>query len=111
MAYGITSESQLINLGEINAGCDMINSAAEVYQKCGDKVIEAAMICNAQAMSIDKMSLESTISEVGTNIKTVQGYIEDFTSEIRRRASSIYTAQLNELEEYRKAMEKLKDNE
>ena len=107
MAYGITSESQLINLGEINAGCDIINSAAEAYQICGDKVIEASTLCNAQAMSFDKMSLESSISEVGLNIKSIQNYIEGFTAEIRSRASAIYTEQLNELENYRRQQQAL----
>lgn len=107
MAYGITNESQLINLGEINAGCDMIDSAAEVYRMCGDKVIEASTICNAQAMSVDKVSLESSIEEVGLNIKSVQNYIEDFTSQIRKSASAIYTEQLNELEEYRRQQQEL----
>ena len=111
MAYNITNESQLINLGEINAGCDLINSAAQVYQVCGDKVIEAGDLCNAQAMSVDKMSFESSIKEVGTNIKSVQKYIEDFTSEIRSRASAIYNSQLNELEEYRKKQQENAENE
>ena len=99
--YGITSESQLIDIGAINAGCDAIDAAAEDYVTCGNRVNYAGEICNVDALSVDKVSLEASIEELGETIKSLRDYIESFTSEIRRLASSIYQAQSEELSAYR----------
>ena len=99
--YGITSEAELIDIGAINAGCDTIDAAAEDYISCGNQVNYAGEICNSNALSIDNVSLEASIEELGETIKSLRDYIESFTSEIRRLASSIYQAQSEELAAYR----------
>lgn len=106
MAYGITNESQMIDMVTINAGCDLIDLAADDFLNAGDIVIEASSICDKNAMSVDGKSMQPGIEELGTAIKEIQISITKLTNEIRSLALQVYSAQSAELQTYRENQRK-----
>lgn len=114
MTYGITSESQIIDIGMVNKGCDQIDAAAKDFTTSGKKVVSAGNTCNQDALSVDDKSMQPAIEELGEEIKALDGKVTDFTAQIRTIASQIYNAQVQELrtyqEEQRKAAEEASNN-
>lgn len=106
MAYGITSESQMIDLGMINKGCDIIDEAAKDFTTSGNKVVSAGNTCNKDALSVDDKSMQPAIEELGETIKSLEGKVTSFTSQIRSLASQIYNTQFQELQAYQEAQRK-----
>lgn len=109
----ITSESQMIDISTIDAGCKIIEEAARDYTTCAGKVKEAASICTSEALSVEKKSMQPALDDLGTSIETIESNILYFTSQIRNVAMQIHTQQYNELTEYkmRKAAEEQKRQE
>lgn len=99
----ITSESQIIDITAISNGCTIIEEAARDYATCAEKVTEAASICTAEALSVEKTSMQTPLEELGQTIGIIQDNIELFTSEIRSVALEIQTRQLAELAAYKAA--------
>ena len=52
MYYGITSESQLIDIGTIQSAVDKIKKTAEDFGACAKVVKESAAICDAEALEV-----------------------------------------------------------
>lgn len=102
MAYGITSESQLIDINTINEGCNKIDEAAIAYLDCANVLSDAASIMDINALSVEKKTMKPSIEELAAKIKQVKGNIGEFTNEIRNLASKIFQEQKMELEEYQR---------
>lgn len=102
----ITSESQIIDLSAINNGCAIIEEAAKDYSSCATKIKEAAGICTAEALSVEKKTMQPAIEELGSVVETLPANIEAFTAQIRNVAMQIYNNQLSELAEYRAAQQR-----
>ncbi len=100
MAYGITSSGQLIDIGTISNGCKQIETAAEKFEESANKILAAADICDANALSIDKTTMQNQLELDAEYIKSMKTAIYEFTKEIRSIATEIYGAQSNELEQY-----------
>lgn len=78
MEYGITSEKQLIDLGTIESGCNEIRNAGECYKNCAKKLEDAADICNINALSVDKKTMQPTMYEMATEIKRLEKILIPF---------------------------------
>ena len=112
MAYGITSESQLIDVSTITSGANQYKSALEFYTDGGNQVIAAGATCNAKALSVDGASFESEITEVGNKIKTLKDTYSSAADAVVAAANTVYNEQVAELQEYRRRLaEAQKKNE
>lgn len=97
----ITNESQLIDIYAIDDGCNIIEGAAEDYKKCKLHVDEAAATCTAEALSVEKKTMQGSIEEISVAIATVYNNIYSVTAQIRSAAMKIRTQQETELAQYR----------
>ncbi|MBQ6323428.1 MAG: hypothetical protein IJI22_01175 [Bacilli bacterium] len=105
MAYGITSQSQIIDLNTIKSGCETIINELECFEKCGERVINAGNICNKKALSVDEGSLEGSIIEVGEQIKTTKNELVISAEQLIADATNVYNAQVTEYNEYVRQLE------
>lgn len=100
MAYGITSQSQIIDLKTIITGANQFKSTLDDYERCGKAVIAAGETCTKKALSVDDSTLEFSITDLGNEIKnlksTFTGYIDDLVAQ----ATQVYNAQVAEYNEY-----------
>lgn len=111
MAYGITSDSQIIDIGTINKGCDQIDEAAKDFTTSGKKVVSAGSTCNKDALSVDDKSMQPALEELGEEIQALDGKVTDFTAQIRSIASQVYNAQVQELRAYQEEQRKAAENQ
>lgn len=105
MAYGITSQSQIIDINTIKSGCETIIKELECLEKCGEKVINAGIICNKKALSVDSESLEGSIIEVGEQIKNTKNELVISAEQLIADAMVVYNAQVSEYNEYIRQLE------
>lgn len=96
----ITNESQIIDVTTISTGCSTIRAAAEDYVKCANHIQEAASICTADALSVEKKSMQPSLQELADAVKTIKTNICSFTYEIESVALEIQTKQRAELAAY-----------
>ena len=104
MAYGITSEAQLIDIATITAGCNQYKQCLEDFETNGNRVIEAGEICDAKALSIDYTTLQWTINDLGEEIKNVKTTLSAATDGVVAAAQRVYNEQVAELNEYRRQL-------
>lgn len=110
MAYGITSEAQLIDIKTIQSGCRSFMEAVMIFREAGLQVVAAGEQCGPKALSVDGASMKADIVEVGQEMcKLCNEYIDNAV-EVVNQAISIYNAQVDELNEYnrRQAIEREK---
>ena len=100
MAYGITNSSQIIDTGTISNACTTIETIAENFERCAQKIENAASICDAKALSVDKTTMQPQLEADAEYIRSIKNAICDFTVEIRNVALQIYAAQKTELDTY-----------
>ena len=107
MAYGITKESQLIDLSTIKSACDKYKDALNDFEKCGVDVNSAGIMCNEKALSVDDNAIEITLTEMAEEIKNVKSQFSACADQVYADAVDIYNNQMTELNEYnrRKAEE------
>lgn len=101
MAYGITSESQLIDITTISRGCTAIEAAAEKFEECAKKITRASEICNAEALSVDKTTMQPQLEADAAYIKSIKTAVDDFTRSIRSIALQVHSEQSAELNSYK----------
>lgn len=106
MAYGITSESQIIDIATIQSAVNKIKTAAKDFSSCGTAVSSAASTCDASALAVDGLTLQPTIEDLAGNIKTYQSEIEGIADSLLSEANQIYNAQMSELIEYRERLKR-----
>ena len=102
MAYGITSESQLIDIYTIMDGINKYRVAIEDFVASGKKVITASEICSADAMSVDNDTLQYPIESLGTEIQALKDQLNAIADEVLYEAQLVRQAQYNELLEYQR---------
>ncbi len=110
MAYGITSEAQLIDIKTIQSGCRSFMEAVMIFWEAGQQVIAAGEQCGPKALSVDGASMKADIVEVGQEIGNLCKEYIDNANEVIEQAVRIYNAQIDELNEYnrRQAIEREK---
>ena len=102
MAYGITSESQLIDIYTIMDGFNKYRTAIEDFVTCGKKVITASEICSADAMSVDNDTLQNPIESLVKEIQALKDQLNAFADEVLFEAQLVRQSQYNELLEYQR---------
>lgn len=100
MGYGITSQSQLIDINTIKTGVENFKQALCGLERSGVEVEEAGNTCNAKALSVDGSSLSFSITDLGVEMKEVKKILCDYADELYSVAKQIYNQQVSELNEY-----------
>ncbi len=100
MGFSITKPEQIIDLSAVEAGCKTIVTAAEDYTKCANSIKEAASTCNAEALSVDKTTMQPSLEELATSVEQIKTNIVAFVDAIRSAAVQIHTAQTDEYNSY-----------
>ena len=100
MAYGITNQSQIINLDEIKTGCNMLASAAEALKEYGNSVVNISDICDTKALSANGKSMVPVIQEKGATIVKIGEELSEYASNLLEAASEVYRIQNNEYAAY-----------
>ncbi len=101
--YGITDESQLIDIETIRLGCEAFKTAMDSFSACGNEVCNAAELCTKKALSVDDTTLEYPINELGKNIKNLKDIYSDYADSLYESALKVYNEQKLELAEYKAA--------
>lgn len=109
MAYGITSESQLIDVGTINSGCDQVIAAAEKFVLCANSIQNASNGCTTKALSVDNTTMQPQLTADAEYIKNLKEYVESQMEGLKGAAAQIYAAQLAELQAYLEEQRRLEE--
>lgn len=96
----ITSRDQMIDTAAISRGCDIIDQAAQDYAKCAKFIQDAAAICTADALAVQKKSMQPTLEELAEVVKKIPTDVENLTAKIRTAAMQVYTQQETEYNDY-----------
>ena len=102
MGYGITSESQLIDINAIGSGCNAYISALAFFNDGANQIINAGHTCNEKALSVDGTSFESEITSIGDQINQLKDEYASYAEAVYAQAVQVYNAQVAELNEYRR---------
>lgn len=102
MAYGITNESQLIDIYTIMDGIDKYRTAIEGFETCGKTVVSASEICTKDALSVDNYSFQDNIEALGLEIQKLKDQLNTIADEMLINAQLVRQAQYNELTEYQR---------
>ncbi len=100
MAYGITSESQLIDYKTIKAGCEAYITALDDYVECSNKMGEAASILNSKALSVDDATLQDSLYQMQADIMTLRNEYATAAEQVYTDAVNVYNQQVSELNDY-----------
>lgn len=111
MAYGITSESQLIDIYTITDGVNKYREAIESFETCGKNVVTASEICTAEALSVDSDTLQYPIEALGLEIQSLKEQLNAIADEFLLEASIVRQKQYNELVEYQRQQALLEQQE
>lgn len=111
MAYGITNESQLIDIQTIKIGCSALKMAADDFAVSGKTVVKAGETCSEKALSIDKQTLEFQISDLGQEMIRCKELIVSYADYTLAEAVKVYNQQVTELNEYYRRLEEQRRQE
>ncbi len=100
MAYGITRESQIIDLNSIERGCAKLQEAAERLIKCGQSVANISEICDTNALSANGKSMVPVIEEKGNTIVQTGNALAEYATSLQTAAKDVYRIQYNEYASY-----------
>lgn len=100
MAYGITSESQLIDYKTIKRGCEDYINALNDYVDCANQLNEAGNTLSPKALSVDGGTLQEPIFELAQEIVTARNEYAAAAEQIYTDAVTIYNQQVEELYSY-----------
>lgn len=101
MGYGITSESQLIDIATIRSGCNAFISALESFGTGANQITDAGHTCNNDALSVDGNSFETDITGVGQQIGQLKDEYASYAEAVYAAAVQVYNDQVTELNNYR----------
>ena len=110
MGYGITSESQLIDVDAIGAGCNAYISALGFFNDGASQMINAGHKCNAEALSVDGTSFETEIVGIGEQINQLKDTYASYAEAVYAAAVQVYNEQVNELNNYRRWLASQQNN-
>ena len=100
MAYGITNESQLIDVSTIKRGCENFIEALSYFVDGGNQVISAGYTCSKKAISVDNSSFQDDLIDMGQQIVAVRDKYVSVVENIYQQAVTVYNNQVAELNEY-----------
>ena len=100
MAYGITSESQLIDYESIRNGCVAYVEALEGFTTAAQQIVEAGTIMNKDAMSVEGASMQPTLYALAEQVGQLANDYAAIANAVYEQAISVYNAQVAELNEY-----------
>lgn len=100
MAYGITNKSQIIDIDQIERGCNKLQDAATNLKKYGNSVANISQICNVNALSANGKSMVPVIQEYGEAIMERGEELSSYASSLMDAARSVYRTQQNEYISY-----------
>ena len=104
MAYGITNESQLIDVSTIKRGCDYFKEALSFFVDAGNQIVSAGHTCNKDAISVDNSSFENEIVDLGNDIIAVRDKYVSAIDSLYQQAVTVYNNQVAELNEYNRRL-------
>ncbi len=104
MAFGITSESQLIDVNTIRRGCEAYIDALDFFIDGGNQIISAGSTCSAKALSVDGSSFQNEIIDLGQQIIALRDEYAACAENVYAQAVQIYNAQVAELNEYNRQL-------
>lgn len=100
MAYGITRESQIIDLNSIERGCAKLQEAATRLIKYGKSVANISEICDTNALSANGKSMVPVIQENGNTIIQIGNELAAYATSLQTAAKDVYRIQRNEYASY-----------
>ncbi len=102
--YGITSESQLIDIGTIESAVTKIKKAAEDFQDCANTVKKAAATCDAKALEVDGMTMQPIMEEKAELILGMEATVKSQADSLLAMANQVYNNQSAELQAYKEKL-------
>ena len=100
MAYGITSESQLIDVATIASGCQKIQEGAQYLELGAQAFSELGAYCTADVMSVDGQTLEGNFAEAASQTSEIVSQVNSAAEAMYAEAVQVYNDQMAELQEY-----------
>ena len=100
MAYGITSESQLIDYNTIRNGCSAYMDSLDYFMQAAKQVMEAAEMCDKKALNVDGQTMQPVLYELAQQIANVANEYASRVNEVNVQAVNVYNAQVRELNAY-----------
>ena len=98
--YGITDESQLIDIETIKKECEAYINVMDSFSTCSNEVSLAADMCNKDALSVDDITLEYSIRELSKKIADIKKEYVENANTLYTQALRVYNVQKIELAEY-----------
>lgn len=100
MAYGITSESQLIDIETIRNGCLTYIESLNNFTEAGKKICDAGTICDKKALEVYEESMQPVLYELGVAIAEMGNVYAEAANNLYSQAITVYNEQVAELNEY-----------
>jgi len=105
--YGITKSSQIIDYNTIVEGCNRLEQTAVYFKNAESEILNAASICNKEVLSVDNLSMQPVLEDLGNSIASLDKMIVDYCNNIKKIATQLYNEQQQELKKYLKEQEEL----
>lgn len=109
MAYGITSEAQLIDINAIRMGCAQYVDDLDYFVEAGEQICGAGDICSSKALSVDDSSMQQNLYDLGQAIAALADSYASAANDVYAQAVSVYNAQVAELQAYYQSLENQKN--
>ena len=106
MAYGITSESQLIDVDKIGEGCQKILEGARYIELDAQAFSDIGASCTADVMSVDGRTLEGNFAQAASQTTQTASEVRAAAEAMYAEAVSVYNAQYAELQAYIQSQQK-----
>lgn len=100
MAYGITSESQLMDIDAIRNGCVTYLETLDGFTEAGKAVYDSGNTCDKKALSVDDSSMQPVLNELGVLIAEQANKYAEAANTVYSQAVAIYNEQVAELNAY-----------
>lgn len=109
-SYGITDASQIIDYDSIKRGCTKLKAATTYFRNAGNDCLEASEDCTKEVLSVDNLTMQPALEELGNKVKETESKITEYANQIEELALQIYNSQKEELAAYLKAQEEINKN-
>ena len=101
MAYGITSEKQVIDTLAIRRLCESVKEQLNDFDRAISFIEEARDICNKDALLVEGMTMQGNFDTVIEYVNNVKQNISGYMNYLIDESGKIRDRQLAELEHYR----------
>ncbi len=100
MSYGITSESQLIDIDTIGNGVSAYITALNSLVEAAQEVANASDSCGETALSVDGKTLQPALYELAVAMSDDANKYAEAANGVYEQAVAVYNAQVAELNAY-----------